>query len=66
MCEMCGCAVVKAGSRLASAKRVPVTLAATPVRIVEPSAKGTYPARQRRYGVEVTLWRREPQTALRD
>lgn len=66
MCEMCGCGVIKADPRFASANGVPLTIAAVPVRIVEPGAKDTYPANQRQYGGEVPLWQREPQTALRD
>lgn len=66
MCEMCGCGTVKAVARLAGANGVPVTLAVIPVRMVEPRAKDTVPARQRQYGAEVPLLRREPQTALRD
>lgn len=48
MCEMCGCGSGKADLRLARANDVPVTLAAVPVRIVEPGAQGEPAVHQRR------------------
>lgn len=58
MCEMCGCGAAKGSPRLASANAVPTTLAAIPVRVVEPGASGKHPGPQLRQGVKDPLSQR--------
>lgn len=60
MCEMCGCSMVKAGPRAANA--VPVTLAAIPVRIIEPIAKNARATRQRQQSLNDPLLQRAPRS----
>lgn len=62
MCEMCGCGAVTRGARLAGASDVPVTLAAIPVKIVEPSAGRERLARQVQRVIKYQLPQRAPRS----
>lgn len=61
MCEMCGCGVGKGVPRAVEAA-APVTLAAIPVRIVEPSAAGKRLQPQRQQGIKDPLLQRAPRS----
>jgi len=61
MCDLCGCGFGSARVRLASANDVPVTLAAIPVRIVEPGA-GERLQPERQQGIKDPLLQRAPRS----
>jgi hypothetical protein len=60
MCEFCGCEGFRRSARAAKANSIPVTLAAIPVKVVEPGAGREHPAPRLTRGIKHSPSQRAP------